>query len=171
MAFVCLGLGSNRAWHGMDSLALLRAAVRSLSELLSDMQASSVYVTKPMYLEEQADFYNMAVCGSVGTDVTPRVLLERIHEIEASLGRDREREVRNGPRSIDIDIELFGNERVQESDLEIPHPRLMERSFVLVPLCEALEKAGEAACALGSDMLSALRDARTSIPLDGIRSL
>ena len=141
MAFVVLGLGSNRAWNGMDCIALLRATCAALSPLLADMRVSSVYCTKPMYVEAQDDFYNMAACGFVSDALTPHALLAEIHRIEAALGRDRSREIRNGPRSIDIDIELYGDARVESADLQIPHPRLAERAFVLVPLLELLESA------------------------------
>ncbi len=155
----------------MTSLVLLREACRALGTLLQNMQVSSVYVTKPMYVENQSDFYNMVVCGFVEQHLTPESLLEHIHKIEASLGRDRSQEVRNGPRSIDIDIELFGRERVHTLDLEIPHPRLFERAFVLVPLCEALEHACGAPCELGSDMLSRLYQARKAVSCDGVQLL
>lgn len=96
-----------------------------------------------MYVADQDDFYNMAVSGR--TELSVHELLSKIHEIEAELGRDRKNEIRNGPRSIDIDIELFGNEEIHFSDssdpmknLEVPHPRIYERAFVLIPLLEVL---------------------------------
>lgn len=178
MTFVVLGLGSNRSWKGMDSMTLLRSALQALSPLLQDMCLSSIYRSRPMYVEDQSDFYNMAAGGWLPGELSPRELLDKIHEIEASLGRDRSREVRNGPRSIDIDIELFGSARVEETDLEIPHPRLQERAFVLVPLFEVLEKAfgrgaGAAAVekALGTEIYSFLQRARSEISMDGISLL
>lgn len=143
MECVVLGLGSNRAWNGMDCIALLRAACAELSQLFARMRVSSVYRTKPMYVVQQADFYNMAVCGTVASTLTPHRLLAEIHRIEAALGRDRSREVRNGARSIDIDIELYGNERIARVDLVIPHPRLHERAFVLVPVLEILSQTAD----------------------------
>ena len=90
-------------------------------------------------MENQEKFYNMVVSGFV-SDCEPDELLKKIHGIEASLGRDRSREIRNGPRSIDIDIELFGNRTVASPTLQIPHPRILERACVLVPMMEILEK-------------------------------
>ena len=141
--FVVLGLGSNKSFASLDSLHLLAGACVLLEPLFSDFAFSSVYRTKPMYVTDQSDFYNMAVSGR--TELSAHELLSKIHEIEAFLGRNRKSEIRNGPRSIDIDIELFGNEEIHFSDssdpmknLEIPHPRLSERAFVLIPLLEVL---------------------------------
>lgn len=91
-----------------------------------------------MYLTDQDDFYNMAVCGFYEGDAFS--LLQEIHRTEAMLGRDRSREVRNGPRSIDIDIELFGKEEISTPDLTVPHERIGERAFVLKPLLEILNE-------------------------------
>lgn len=141
--FTVLGLGSNKSFASLDSLHLLAKACDFLEPLLSDFRFSSVYRTKPMYVTDQSDFYNMAVSGQ--TELSAHELLSKIHEIEAKFGRDRKSEIRNGPRSIDIDIELFGNEEIHFSDssdpmknLEVPHPRLSERAFVLLPLLEVL---------------------------------
>lgn len=143
MSFVALGLGSNTSWNGIDSVSLLRKAVGALSSVLEDITWSSVYRTKPMYVAEQNDFYNMAVTGNAPRVMTPRELLDTIHIIEASFGRDRTQEIRNGPRPLDIDIELFGRETVHEKDLEIPHPRIQERAFVLIPLLEILPESAD----------------------------
>ena len=143
-----LGLGSNKNFRSLDSLHLLACACGVLSRLFSDFCVSSVYRTKPMYVENQADFLNMAVSGE--TALSAHELLSKIHEIEAEFGRDRKNEIRNGERTIDIDIELFGNEEIHFSDpadpmknLEIPHPRICERAFVLIPLLEVLPKNAE----------------------------
>lgn len=115
---------------------VLRLACDSLSHVLTGLKASSVYVTKPMYVTDQPDFYNMAVFGYY--DGSSESLLEKTQAIEAEYGRDRSREIRNGPRSLDIDIELFGNEQIKTEKLFVPHPRIYERAFVLVPLLEIL---------------------------------
>lgn len=157
MQFVVLGLGSNVPWQGNSSIQLLAKAVGALGEVLSDLKCSSVYRTRPLYVEDQDDFLNMAVCGFVDDALSPHALLERIHLIEASLGRDRSREIRNGPRPIDIDIELFADRRVLTADLEIPHPRIGERAFVLVPMLEILpESADNVESAPFARMLDAL---------------
>ncbi len=140
MTDVILGVGSNKSWHGLESLELLRKACSALEELIFDIKVSSVYRTRPMYVENQNDFFNMAVYGKVSETLSPFALLEKIHEIESSLGRNRSEEIRNGPRSIDIDIEFFGNKKINTENLEIPHPRVKERAFVLIPMLEILKE-------------------------------
>ena len=103
---VVLGLGSNTTFGNKSSIDLLHSASSALSAILTDMQQSSIYQTKPMYVEDQQDFFNMVVCGYYENDSYS--LLSNIHKIEAQLGRNREQEIRFGPRSIDLDIEIFG---------------------------------------------------------------
>ena len=105
------------------------------------MQVSSVYRTSALYLEDQDDFFNLVVAGWY--QKSPESLLADIHFVEAEFGRDRSKEVRNGPRTLDIDIELFGNRRIYSKDLEVPHPRLYERAFVLVPMVEILRNSAD----------------------------
>lgn len=100
------------------------------------MRTSSLYQTKPRDFIEQADFYNMAVTGTYAG--SPRELLEKIHGLEERFGRDRLHGIPKGPRTLDIDIELFGDDIIREADLVIPHERMNERQFVLVPLLELL---------------------------------
>ena len=102
------------------------------------IKISSIYRTQAMYVTDQNDFFNMAVFGYVCDDFSPFSLLEEIHKIEAECGRNRSKEIRFGPRSLDIDIELFGNQSIQTPDLQVPHPRLKERSFILTPMLEIL---------------------------------
>ncbi|MBQ0162801.1 MAG: 2-amino-4-hydroxy-6-hydroxymethyldihydropteridine diphosphokinase [Treponema sp.] len=144
MNCVVLGLGSNRSYNGLDPVSLLRRAVVELEKIASDVVISSVYRTKAMYVEDQDDFYNMVIAGLVEDGMTPHKLLECIHEIEGFLGRDRSKEVRFGPRSVDIDIEFIGDLEIDDPDLQIPHPRLIERAFVLQPLLEILPKCADA---------------------------
>lgn len=130
MEKVWLGLGSNRG----ESSAILRAAVDDLRTLLSECRSSGLWRSRARYHEDQEDFFNMAVCGM--TDLSPRGLLDKIHEIEARFGRDRSREIKKGPRTLDIDILLYGEKIITEPDLIIPHPGLAERKFALLPLLE-----------------------------------
>lgn len=136
MIRVVLGLGSNKRFNGMSCLEILDKACIELKEILIKPSFSSVYKTKAMYVENQDDFYNMAAIGFVPDDLTPHSLLKKVNEIENKYGRNREEEVRYGPRSLDIDIELFGNSLIRDADLEIPHNKIKERAFVLVPLLE-----------------------------------
>jgi 2-amino-4-hydroxy-6-hydroxymethyldihydropteridine diphosphokinase len=126
---VYLGLGSNVG----DSETLLRAALDELNGPdLKLLKASSLYETEPIGLRDQPWFLNMA--AEFETELFPKQLLHRIAAVEKSLGRKRT--VRNGPRTIDIDILLYGNAVVNTEELEIPHPRYRERRFTLAPLAE-----------------------------------
>lgn len=136
-----LGLGSNRTYNGKKPLELLAEACTALSSVIENVVCSSVYKTGAMYVTEQNDFYNMVVLGRYGKDA--HRLLEEIHVIESGLGRDRAKEFRNGPRPLDIDIELFGNRQIESEDLVVPHERLTERAFVLIPLLEILRESAD----------------------------
>ena len=140
MTPVALGLGSNKKFSCLSPEEILGGAIFELSKILHNIEISSVYRTKAMYVVDQEDFYNMALVGLLDDGICARALLEKIHEIEAAFGRDREKEIRFGPRSLDIDIEFFGRQKILEPDLQIPHPRLKERAFVLTPLLEVLDK-------------------------------
>ena len=139
MTPVALGLGSNKKFSCLSPEEILGGAIFGLSKILHNIEISSVYRTKAMYVVDQEDFYNMALVGLLDDGISARALLEKIHEIEAAFGRDREKEIRFGPRSLDIDIEFFGRQKILEPDLQIPHPRLKERAFVLAPLLEVLD--------------------------------
>lgn len=181
MNAVVLGLGSNRQFESghivLSPAEILKAACEKLDKLLRQAVFSSVYITRPMYVENQCDFYNMVVGGLWSGSA--RELLSATQAIEAEFGRDRSREIRNGPRSLDIDIELFGNGIINEPDLVIPHPRLKERSFVLVPLLEILEKSADkterdrdAFFAADDSFITdvaALRKALENLPDQGVR--
>lgn len=167
MAFVVLGLGSNRAYGGRTPVQLLASACAALGAVLCGMDCSSVYRTGALYVTAQEDFCNMVVGGCY--DGSPRALLHETQRIEALYGRDRSREFRNGPRPLDIDIELFGDCSVREPDLQIPHERMMERAFVLCPLIELLGRNADvdkgslgryrsALGALGSQKIEKLMD-------------
>ena len=123
---------------GVDhlQLALLGRAV----ELLCDgsrvclLSRSSDYRTPPWGLKHQPPIINL--CIAVETSLSPRDLLDRVQAVERQLGRDRAHEKRWGPRTADIDIIVYDDLRMDELGLTIPHPRLFERAFVLLPLAE-----------------------------------
>lgn len=124
-----LSLGSNLG----DREANLRSAIGLLaSPRLAVKRISSVYETEPLDLKEQPRFLNLVV--EIETDLFPRMLLTRIQRIERKLGR--ERRVPKGPRTIDIDILLYGRSEIQSPRLTVPHPRMHQRRFVLEPLAE-----------------------------------
>ena len=135
---VALGLGTNREFNGLKGPGLLALACISLSRFIASMRFSAVYRTAAMYVTDQDDFYNMVVAGRY--EGSPRSLLNAIHSVEAEFGRDREKEIRNGPRPLDIDIELFARRRIVQDDLVVPHERMTERAFVLRPLLDILNK-------------------------------
>jgi 2-amino-4-hydroxy-6-hydroxymethyldihydropteridine diphosphokinase len=122
-------LGSNVG----DREAILKSALDKLqSPKLRMLRVSNLYETEPIGLREQAWFLNLA--AEFECDLFPRQLLQRCLRVERELGRKRS--VVNGPRSIDIDILLFGSAVIKTADLEIPHPRFRERRFVLAPMAE-----------------------------------
>lgn len=125
-----LGLGSNLG----DRLGNLAQAVRQLNDSpqIEVSQVSSVYETAPVGVSEQPDFLNLV--ATVSTTVTPHELLDRCLAIEQALGRIRRE--RWGPRIIDMDLLVFGDERIDEDRLTLPHPRMAERAFVVIPLAE-----------------------------------
>jgi 2-amino-4-hydroxy-6-hydroxymethyldihydropteridine diphosphokinase len=130
MARVFLGLGSNVG----DGPTTIRAAFTELSRLLEGAQLSRLWRSRAMYVEDQPDFVNAATMGE--TELSPRKLLAAVNTIEAFFGRDRSQERPKGPRTLDIDILLYGDLIIRESDLIVPHARLKERRFALQPLLD-----------------------------------
>lgn len=128
MAEAIIALGSNVG----DRDANLKNALRELGRYGKVTAVSSVYETEPVYFEDQEWFLNAA--ASLQTDLDPPALLLALQSVETSMGRRRG--TRYGPRVIDLDILFYDALVVSEPDLQIPHPRLVERMFVLVPLLE-----------------------------------
>ena len=143
MKRVLLGLGSNKSYNNKSPLELLACAGQELCSLMTDVHFSSVYQTPAMYVTDQEDFYNAAALGYVADDADAFDFLHKINEIEAKYGRDRAKEIRFGPRSLDIDIELFGDETINAPNLQIPHVRMEERAFVLIPSIEVLKYSAD----------------------------
>ena len=126
-----IGIGSNVG----DRVAFCRKAVDALRTTPGvEVEAiSSLYETSPIGGPPQRSFVNLAV--RISTDLNPRGLLKACKRIEQVLGREPS-DARWGPRVVDLDILTYGEDKIVESDLEIPHPRIRERRFVLVPLLE-----------------------------------
>ncbi|MBS7266945.1 MAG: 2-amino-4-hydroxy-6-hydroxymethyldihydropteridine diphosphokinase [Treponema sp.] len=143
MKRVLLGLGSNKSYNSKTPLELLASAGRDLECLMKNCVFSNVYKTPAMYVTDQEDFYNAAVVGYVPDDTDAFDFLHQINEIEAKYGRNRSKEIRFGPRPLDIDIELFGNEHIDSPELQIPHIRMEERAFVLIPSIEVLKYSAD----------------------------
>jgi 2-amino-4-hydroxy-6-hydroxymethyldihydropteridine diphosphokinase len=132
VAEALIGLGGNVG----DVRATLDRAVAALCDGVAVrlLARSSDYETPPWGPVAQPPFVNL--CLWVATDLPPRDLLRRALAVEAGLGRDRAAGPRWGPRPVDIDILAYGDMALDEPDLHIPHPRMTERAFVLVPLAE-----------------------------------
>ena len=129
MKTVYLSLGSN---VGDREQNITRAIAMMTERGIRIVRPSSMFETEPVGLPAQGWFLNCAV--EAETDLMPRQLLHTIQRIEHELGRRRM--VANGPRTIDIDILLFGTSIIHSPELDVPHPRMTERRFVLVPLNE-----------------------------------
>jgi len=125
---VFLGLGSNIG----DRMAQLSAALKALAKHVELLETSSVYETEPVGHASQPPFLNL-VCHAT-TGMAPLDLLDLTQRIEREL--ERRPTFKNGPRTVDIDILFYGNRSVHTTQLDIPHPQIPERSFVLVPLAE-----------------------------------
>ncbi len=125
-----IGLGSNLA----DPLAQLRRALDELDHLPETrlLAASSIYRSPPMGPKDQPDYFNAV--ARLETGLAPQALLAELQDIERA--HDRVRERRWGPRTLDLDILLYGGLIIDEPDLQVPHPGLHERAFVLYPLRE-----------------------------------
>jgi 2-amino-4-hydroxy-6-hydroxymethyldihydropteridine diphosphokinase len=123
-----LGLGSNLG----DRLGYLRGAVRGLTELGMLVTVSSLYETAPVGYTDQPWFFNAVV--ALETSEPPEQLLHHLHDLEAAAGR--ERLFPDAPRTLDLDLLLYGELVLDGPALTIPHPRLHQRAFVLVPLSE-----------------------------------
>lgn len=133
-----IGIGSNVG----DRVDFCRRAVESLdaSPAITVVKASSLYETSPLGGPPQRSFVNLVV--KIETELNPRGLLQLCKQIESNLGREPT-EMRWGPRVIDLDILTFGDEKIGEPDLEVPHPRMTSRRFVLVPLLEIDPEAAD----------------------------
>lgn len=128
MTLAYLGLGTNLG----DRQKNLKEAIKAISLKMNVLQRSSVYETKAWGYTNQPDFLNQVI--EVNTDLTPLQLLNFVKRTETELGRVEN--FRYGPRLIDIDILFYGTVIRNTTRVQIPHPRLHERAFVLVPMAE-----------------------------------
>ena len=149
-----VALGSNIG----DGRKNVEDAVKALDSIpgLSVEAVSSMYVTKPWGYTEQNDFVN--ACARVNADISPEALLGACLGVEAGMGRIRK--FTNGPRIIDIDVLLYGNEKRNTKELMIPHPRMNERDFVLVPLADIAEDD------IKKDVLKAISELKEKYVID-----
>jgi len=132
MAEALLALGGNLG-DARDTLARAIAMLCDGADVRLTARSSD-YATPPWGVEDQPPFINL--CIAVATTLTPHALLHRMQDVERAFGRDRARERRWGPRTLDIDLIAYDDVTLDTGDLTLPHPRLFERAFVLVPLAE-----------------------------------
>jgi len=152
-----IGMGSNLASSAGPPETTLAAAAIRLQSLGRVSCRSSLYSTAPVGFAAQPRFVNAVV--ALETALGPRELLDGLLAIEQEFGRDRQAAIPNGPRTLDLDILLLGDLVVEEPNLTIPHPRLAERAFVLVPLAEvAPEAVDPASQRTVSQLLKRLRE-------------
>ncbi len=135
MDLAYLSLGSNLG----DRAANLREALSRLGELMKVVAASSIYETAPVEFTEQPWFYNCAAAVAITPGFPAEELLRQILAVEQAMGRVRQQD--KGPRNIDIDILLFGDQAINREHLTIPHPAMHRRLFVLAPLAEIAPEA------------------------------
>lgn len=143
-----VGIGSNVG----DRVGFARRAVEELKQWpgISVVKVSSIYETAPIGGPPQRSFVNLVV--KLETELGARALLEATQSIEVKLGREPS-DIHWGPRVVDLDILSFGDDKVSEPDLEIPHPRMKQRRFVLIPLLEIEPDASDPWGARYADLL------------------
>jgi len=128
MTRVVLSIGANLG----DAETMVQQTIDQLSGILKESKASRIYQTSPVGVEDQPDFFNAVIVGEWGG--TADELLERTSKLEEAAGR--ERILRWGARTLDIDIITFGDQVSDDPKLTLPHPRARERLFVLIPWIE-----------------------------------
>jgi len=154
-----IALGANLASRAGSPAATLAAATARLGELGRVAARSSLYSTAPVGFAQQPRFVNAVV--ALETALEPRALLNKLLVIEKEYGRDRSAGIPNGPRTLDLDILLIDDLNIHEPGLEIPHPRLAERAFVLIPLNEIAAHLTIADCGKTvSELLQTLEKSR-----------
>ncbi len=153
-AQAAIGLGSNLG----DRLGYLRLAVSRLGSLGEVVRTSSLYETAPVGGPAQDPFFNAVVL--IQTSLEPWPLLQGLHRIENEAGRTRQ--VRWGPRTLDLDLLVYDGQALETEVLTIPHPRARDRAFVLIPLAEVWPEAGLGSATAG-DLAESV--ARTDVRL------
>ena len=134
MQIAYIGMGGNIPSTAGPPETTLAAALARLGSLGRIVRGSSLYSTEPVGYADQPRFVNAVV--AIETNLSARQVLESLLCIERAFGRDRSAGIKDGPRTLDLDLLLLGDEVVHEEGLDLPHPRLAQRAFVLAPLAE-----------------------------------
>ena len=129
-----IALGANLPSSAGAPHQTLDAAIDRLAELGELLARSSYYSTDPVGYADQPKFLNAAV--ALQTPLDPQSLLDRLLALERSFGRDRSHGIPNGPRTLDLDLLLYGDRIISTRTLQLPHPRMAQRVFVLLPMAE-----------------------------------
>lgn len=142
-----IGLGSNLSNATGDSVAILRQAVKQLS-LVGRVQVSKLYHTPPMGPQDQPDYWNAVV--ALNTALSPLALLDYLQVCEQKAGRVRLRHW--GERTLDLDLLIYGMQKIQNARLSVPHKGMLERDFVLLPLLDLSPDLVQLKQLFGEDM-------------------
>lgn len=160
MADVFIALGGNVGDRRKNMQAALAALAKGSVRLVA---RSRIYEAESWGPVPQGRYYDCVVIGKTG--LPPRALLRELNKIEARLGRNRAREIRYGPRTIDLDILLYGRRRLMTVDLEIPHRLMLKRAFVLVPLAEIAPRLVVKGIRIGDALARLKSEAKGVVPL------
>jgi 2-amino-4-hydroxy-6-hydroxymethyldihydropteridine diphosphokinase len=160
MADVFIALGGNVGDRRKNMQAALTALAKGPIRLV---ERSRIYEAESWGPVPQGRYYDCVVFGK--TSLPPRALLRELNKIEARLGRNRAREIRYGPRTIDLDILLYGRLRLTTADLEIPHRLMLKRAFVLVPLAEIAPRLVVKGIRIGDALARLKPEAKGVVPL------
>lgn len=154
-----IALGSNMG----DREQLLLTAIGMIDEHpnIDVIKVSGMYETDPVGYTDQPPFLNMTL--ALRTTLSPLLLLRQLLDFEQKLGRVRQ--IRWGPRTIDLDLLLYDNVRMDQEELTLPHPRMMERAFVLVPLHDVLDQSHHLQAEVSAASKAALLDGKEGITL------
>jgi 2-amino-4-hydroxy-6-hydroxymethyldihydropteridine diphosphokinase len=154
-----IALGSNMGER--EQLLMKAIGLIDREPTIEVRSVSGIYETDPVGYTDQPAFLNMAI--AIRTSLSPIELLRKLLEYELQLGRVRQ--IRWGPRTIDLDLLLYDNVRMDQEELTLPHPRMMERSFVLVPLNDVIEISHSLQSEVARAAGSALQDGKEGITL------
>ena len=162
MAEVFIALGGNVGDRRKNMQAALAALEKGPVRVVA---RSRIYEAESWGPVPQGKYYDCVVWGK--TSLPPRALLRELNKIEARLGRNRTREIRYGPRTIDLDILLYGRLRIKTAELEVPHRLMLKRAFVLVPLAEIAPRLMVKGIAIGDALGRLESEAKGVVPLPG----